>query len=398
MARDRMTLAMMIGIPTLQLLLFGYAINLDVRSPTGGGGRPGRYRAASRALVRDMLATEVIDPVAAAQTPEQIQALIRAGRIEVGLVVPPDFERRLSEGREVMQVIVDGADTSVQGAARQLAQMPLDGRLSTAQAGARISVLPLYNLQRKSATNVVPGLIGVILTMTLVMFTAMAIVRERERGNLEMLITTPVSSAELMLGKVLPYIAVGLVQATLVLLLGGWLFEVPVVGGFGPVYVVSMLLIVANLSLGLLISTVAQSQFQAMQMTFFLFLPSILLSGFMFPFDGMPWPARWLAEVLPLTHVHALDPRRNAARRGAARAVARCAGAGGVLGGDDDAGNPAFPQAPGLRAAEAENDLNRHFIRKNRSPASPGFRYLLRSFRSVGIDRPGYAPWPMRTT
>jgi len=301
MARDRMTLAMMIGIPTLQLLLFGYAINLDVRHlPAAVADQADT--AASRALVRDMLATEVIDPVAAAQTPEQIQALIRAGRIEVGLVVPPDFERRLSEGREVMQVIVDGADTSVQGAARQLAQMPLDGRLSTAQAGARISVLPLYNPQRKSAINVVPGLIGVILTMTLVMFTAMAIVRERERGNLEMLITTPVSSAELMLGKVLPYIAVGLVQATLVLLLGGWLFEVPVVGGFGPVYAVAMLLIVANLSLGLLISTVAQSQFQAMQMTFFLFLPSILLSGFMFPFDGMPWPARWLAEILPLTH------------------------------------------------------------------------------------------------
>lgn len=315
MSRDRMTLAMMIGIPTLQLLLFGYAINLDVRHlPAAVADQADT--AGSRALVRDMLATDVIEPVAAAQTPEQIQALIRAGRIEVGLVVPPDFERRLSEGREVMQVIVDGADTAVQGAARQLAQMPLDGRLSTAQSGARISVLPLYNPQRKSAINVVPGLIGVILTMTLVMFTAMAIVRERERGNLEMLITTPVSSAELMLGKVLPYIAVGLVQASLVLLLGGWLFEVPVVGGLLPVYVVSMLLIVANLSLGLLISTVAQSQFQAMQMTFFLFLPSILLSGFMFPFDGMPWPAQWLAEVLPLTHFMRLI--RGVMLRGAA--------------------------------------------------------------------------------
>ncbi|HVJ37022.1 MAG TPA: ABC transporter permease [Stenotrophomonas sp.] len=315
MSRDRMTLAMMIGIPTLQLLLFGYAINLDVRHlPAAVADQADT--AGSRALVRDMLATGVIEPAAAAQTPEQIQALIRAGRIEVGLVVPPDFERRLSEGREVMQVIVDGADTAVQGAARQLAQMPLDGRLSSAQSSARISVLPLYNPQRKSAINVVPGLIGVILTMTLVMFTAMAIVRERERGNLEMLITTPVSSAELMLGKVLPYIAVGLVQATLVLLLGGWLFQVPVVGGFGAVYAVSMLLIIANLSLGLLISTVAQSQFQAMQMTFFLFLPSILLSGFMFPFDGMPWPAQWLAEILPLTHFMRLI--RGVMLRGAA--------------------------------------------------------------------------------
>ncbi len=301
MTRDRMTLAMMIGIPTLQLLLFGYAINLDVRHlPAAVADQADTT--GSRMLVRDMLATDVIEPVASAQTPEQIQALIRAGTIEVGLVVPPDFERRLSEGREVMQVIVDGADTSVQAAARQLAQMPLDGRMSSAQSAMRVSVLPLYNPQRQSAINVVPGLIGVILTMTLVMFTAMAIVRERERGNLEMLITTPVSSAELMIGKVLPYIAVGLVQATVILVLGAWLFEVPVAGGLFAVYMVSMLLIVANLSMGLLVSTIAQSQFQAMQMTFFLFLPSMLLSGFMFPFDGMPAPAQWLAEVLPLTH------------------------------------------------------------------------------------------------
>ncbi|WP_433851130.1 ABC transporter permease [Stenotrophomonas nitritireducens] len=315
MARDRMTLAMMIGIPTLQLLLFGYAINLDVRHlPAAVADQADTV--GSRALVQDMLSTGVIEPVAAARTPQELQALIRAGRIEVGIAVPPDFERRLDEGREVMQVIVDGADTSVQAAARQLAQMPLDGRLSTARAGARISVLPLYNPQRQSAINVVPALIGVILTMTLVMFTAMAIVRERERGNLEMLITTPVSSAELMLGKVLPYIGVGLVQASLILLLGGWLFDVPIAGGLLPVYAVSMLLIVANLSLGLLISTVARSQFQAMQMTFFLFLPSMLLSGFMFPFDGMPRSAQWLAEVLPLTHFMRLI--RGVMLRGAA--------------------------------------------------------------------------------
>ncbi|MEQ4575703.1 MAG: ABC transporter permease [Gammaproteobacteria bacterium] len=301
MMRDRMTLAMMIGIPTLQLLLFGYAINLDVRNLPAAVADLADT-AASRALVRDMLATGVVEPVAAARTPAEIQSLIRAGTIEVGIVVPTDFERRLGEGREVMQVIVDGADTSVQAAARQLAQMPLDGRMSSAQSQARISVLPLYNPQRVSAINVVPGLIGVILTMTLVMFTAMAIVRERERGNLEMLIATPVSSAELMVGKVLPYIAVGLIQATVILVLGGLLFDVPVRGGLPAVYAASMLLIVANLSLGLLISTRAQSQFQSMQMTFFLFLPSILLSGFMFPFDGMPRLAQWLAEALPLTH------------------------------------------------------------------------------------------------
>ena len=299
MARDRMTVAMMIGIPTMQLLLFGYAINPDVRNlpaavadmaDTGG----------SRALVQDMFATGIVRPTAAAQTPQELQALLRAGQIRIGILVPPDFERRRIDGREAVQVIVDGSDTSVQASARQLAQMPLEGQrvASTPQ----ISVLPLYNPRRISAINVVPGLIGVILTMTMVMFTAMAIVRERERGNLELLITTPVSSAELMIGKVIPYIAAGLVQATLVLLLGALLFQVPVHGSLLGVYAASSLLIVANLSLGLLVSTLARTQFQSMQMAFFLFLPSIMLSGFMFPFDGMPRVVQWLAEVLPLTH------------------------------------------------------------------------------------------------
>lgn len=300
MARDRMTVAMMLGIPALQLLLFGYAINLDVRNlpaavadMADSGG--------SRALVQDLFATGVIQPVAGARTPQELQRLLRQGKIKIGIVIPPDFERRRIDGREAMQVIVDGSDTSVQYAARQLAQMPLDGRGFSASQG-QISVLPLYNPERRSAVNVVPGLIGVILTMTLVMFTAMAIVRERERGNLELLITTPVSSGELMVGKVLPYIGVGLVQTTVVLLLGMWLFKVPINGSLWGVYGAAMLLIVANLTLGLLISTRAQTQFQSMQMAFFLFLPSILLSGFMFPFDGMPKAAQWIAEVLPLTH------------------------------------------------------------------------------------------------
>ena len=147
-----------------------------------------------------------------------------------------------------------------------------------------------------------PGLIGVILTMTMVLFTAVAIVRERERGNMELLIATPVSSAELMIGKVLPYVAIGLVQTTVVLALGMWLFQVPLGGSLLHAYIAACLLIVANLTLGLLISTRAQSQFQAMQMTFFIFLPSILLSGFMFPFAGMPKVVQWMAEALPLTH------------------------------------------------------------------------------------------------
>lgn len=198
----------------------------------------------------------------------------------------------------------------VQSAAIQLAQVPLETRPTSntrplregSIAGGPISVTSFYNPQRRSAVNIVPGLIGVILTMTLVMFTAVAVVRERERGNMELLIATPVSRSELMVGKVLPYAAIGLLQTTLVLVLGTWLFQVPIRGSLLDIYLAAVLLVLANLALGLLISTRARSQFQAMQMTLFLFLPSILLSGFMFPFAGMPRPVQWLAEVLPLTH------------------------------------------------------------------------------------------------
>ena len=299
MARDRMTVAMMIGIPSMQLLLFGYAINPDVRHLPAAVADMANT-AGSRALVQDMFATDIVRSVAGARTLQELQALLQAGQIRIGILIPADYERRRLDGREAVQVIVDGSDTSVQASARQLAQMPLEGQ--RVAGPAQISVLPLYNPRRIAAINVVPGLIGVILTMTMVMFTAMAIVRERERGNLELLITTPVTSAELMIGKVLPYIAAGLVQATLVLVLGAWLFQVPVHGTLWGVYAASVLLIVANLSLGLLVSTMAKTQFQSMQMAFFLFLPSIMLSGFMFPFDGMPKVVQWLAEVLPLTH------------------------------------------------------------------------------------------------
>lgn len=313
MRRDRITLAMIILVPVLQLALFGYAINTNVRGLSAGivdeAGTAG-----SRALVMDMLATGVVAPVADATTPAQLMAWLQRGEIAVGIHVPPDFERRRMDGREVAQVLVDGSDTAVQGAAAQLAQLPVDGiavmALPTGVTGPRastpptrpISVVSFYNPERRSAVNIVPGLIGVILTMTMVLFTGVAIVRERERGNMELLIATPITSAELMIGKVLPYVAIGLVQTTVVLALGVWLFKVPVRGSLLDVYLAAGLLIVANLTLGLLISTKARSQFQAMQMTFFVFLPSILLSGFMFPFSGMPKAVQWLAEVLPLTH------------------------------------------------------------------------------------------------
>ncbi len=307
--RDRITLAMIVGIPVMQLLLFGYAINLNLRHLNAGVADQANS-AASRALVQDMVATGVIMPRSEAYTPDELMQALRRGEISVGIVVPADFERRRFDGREAVQVLVDGSDTVVQSAAIQLAQVPLETRPTSntrplregSIASGPISVTSFYNPQRRSAVNIVPGLIGVILTMTLVMFTAVAVVRERERGNMELLIATPVSRSELMVGKVLPYAAIGLLQTTLVLVLGTWLFQVPIRGSLLDIYLAAVLLVLANLALGLLISTRARSQFQAMQMTLFLFLPSILLSGFMFPFAGMPRPVQWLAEVLPLTH------------------------------------------------------------------------------------------------
>ncbi|WP_242110708.1 ABC transporter permease [Luteimonas aquatica] len=316
MRRDRITLAMIVGIPVMQLVLFGYAINLNLRGLSAGVADQANT-AASRALVMDMVATGVIAPGVSATSPQQLMQRLRRGEISVGVVIPPDFERRRQDGREAVQVLVDGSDTVVQSAAIQLAQTPLDAtpatnlispRAGAAQAGSgqpaggQISVVSFYNPERRSAVNIVPGLIGVILTMTMVLFTGVAIVRERERGNMELLIATPVTSAELMIGKVLPYAVIGLVQTSVILLLGMWLFQVPIRGSVLDVYLAAVLLILANLTMGLLISTRAQSQFQAMQMTFFVFLPSILLSGFMFPFAGMPRVVQWLAELLPLTH------------------------------------------------------------------------------------------------
>ncbi|GAB1596101.1 ABC transporter permease [Lysobacter claricitrinus] len=300
--RDRITLAMIAGIPILQLVLFGYAINLNLRGlATGVCDQAGTSN--SRLVVMDMVATGVVAPTRVVSTPDQLMTLLRRGEIDVGIVVPTDFERRRSEHREAVQVLVDGSDTAVQAAAAQLAQMPLDDtQRSALPREMPIGVVAFYNPERRSAVNIVPGLVGVILTMTMVLFTGVAIVRERERGNMELLIATPLSRSELMVGKVLPYAAIGLVQTTFVLALGVWLFKVPVRGSVLDVYLAATLLILANLALGLLISTRARSQFQAMQMTFFVFLPSILLSGFMFPFSGMPRVAQWLAEVLPLTH------------------------------------------------------------------------------------------------
>jgi ABC-2 type transport system permease protein len=218
--------------------------------------------------------------------------------------VPHDFERRVEHGeRPPAQLLVDGSDPIVLGASRGIAELPVRTRPVGARAApATFEVRAYYNPERRSEVQIVPGLMGVILTMTMVLFTAIAIVRERERGNLELLINTPVRTPELMLGKILPYVAIGMIQVTLILLVGSLLFDVPMRGSLYDVYVAGFVFVTASLALGLLISTFAATQMQAFQITFFSFLPQILLSGFMFPFDGMPRAAQQIAEVLPLTH------------------------------------------------------------------------------------------------
>ncbi|MFC1777304.1 ABC transporter permease [Pseudomonadota bacterium] len=301
--RDRLTFGMIVGIPVIQLLMFGYAINMDVRNLEAAVADLSAT-SASRQIVMDMSQTQIIDVVKQVSSASELEHLMRQGKISVGIYIPPDFDRRLHQAdRSAMQLLVDGSDTVVQGAAAQLAQVAQQSR--TSPYNDRPPVMELrtyYNPERRSPVNTVPGLIGVILTMTMILFTAVAIVRERERGNLEMLITTPVKTPELMLAKITPYVFIGLIQVSLVLLLGHLLFQVPMAGSLLDTYIITLVFIVANLALGLLISTLVSTQFQAMQLSFFVLLPSILLSGFMFPFAGMPRPAQIIAEALPLTH------------------------------------------------------------------------------------------------
>ena len=307
--RDKLTFAMIVGIPTMQLLLFGYAINMDIRHLPAAVLDQART-AQSRELVAEIAQTQVLDFDYRLRTPQDLDTLLRQGAISAALVIPPDFERRLiqsnagEQDRPPLQIVVDGSDQTVQQAVRQLAALPLQALLNPAAASRpdNVEIVNFYNPGRRAPINTVPGLIGVILTMTMVLFTAMALVRERERGNLEFLIATPVSPAELTVGKVLPFVGIGLLQVTLVLLLGVAIFHVPIRGSLVAVYAASLVFIVASLALGVFLSTLAKSQFQAMQPAFFTFLPQILLSGFMFPYAGMPWPAQWLAEIFPMTH------------------------------------------------------------------------------------------------
>ncbi|MBU0946485.1 MAG: ABC transporter permease [Proteobacteria bacterium] len=302
--RDRLTFGMVVMIPLIQLVLFGYTINTDVRDVPAAVA-DSLENSFSRQLVQDLQASQVLDFRSIVHSPQELEQLIASGAVSAGLYIPPDAENRYYLGdRPYAQILIDGSDTVLAAAVTSLARFPFlpGGVIANKSQGLGLSTRLLYNPEKRAALFTVPGLLGVILTMTMIMFTSIAIVRERERGNMELLIATPIKNIELMVGKISPYIAIGMVQVSIILFLGVLLFQIPVAGKLVPIFIACLIFILANLTLGLIISTLARNQLAAMQMFIFVFLPSMLLSGFMFPFVAMPKIAQQLAEVLPLTH------------------------------------------------------------------------------------------------
>ena len=313
LSRDRVTFGMIVGVPLLQITLFGYAINYDVRN-LATVIQDDANTSMSREFIAQLRATQVVHVSHTTASSAELDRLMREGRASMAVVIPRDFERRLqSDTRPVVQILVDGSQPSIAGVAGGIAAMPILARHGEGPYSGgkrmeprRIEIRTLYNPEKRTAVQIVPALIGVILSMTMVLFTSGAIVRERERGNLELLIATPLGRLELMVGKLLPYVGIGLIQTTLILIVGSYLFNVPVVGKLANLYAATLLFIAASLGLGLFVSTLAHTQFQAFQLAFVTMLPSILLSGFMFPFEGMPVVAQWIAQVLPLTHFNVI--------------------------------------------------------------------------------------------
>jgi ABC-2 type transport system permease protein len=315
--RDRITFAMIVGIPIVQLTLFGYAINTDPRDmPTAlivaDASEWSRSIAAAMQTSRYFRIVDGIDDEDAAR-----HALAQ-GKVQFVVTIPVDFARKLARGeRPSLLVEADATDPLASSMALAAAQGIVDSVVAKDLAGPLAALKPvpppfaidvhrLYNPESNTQYNIVPGLMGVILTMTMVMMTGLAITRERERGTMENLLATPARPLEVMSGKIVPYIAIGLLQATIILLAAHWIFAVPLFGSMVALYVTSLLFVAANLTVGITLSSLAQNQLQAVQLTFFYFLPNILLSGFMFPFQGMPRWAQWLGSVLPLTHFNRL--------------------------------------------------------------------------------------------
>ncbi|MDQ2671128.1 MAG: ABC transporter permease [Gemmatimonadota bacterium] len=308
MRRDRFTLAMMIGIPAVQILLFGYAIQTEVRNVPAVVLDESRSRA-SRELVAALENTGNFRITGTVSGRGELSATIGRGAASAGIVIPPDYARDIARGRPASaQVVVDAADPlSSQAAigAAALAAQVISRRVAGAPGApprVDVRVRPWYNPALRSSTYIVPGIVGVLLSLTLILITSMAIVRERERGTLEQLVVTPITRTALMLGKIVPFVLVGYVQMTVILILGRLLFGVPIRGSILLLYLVAFAFIVANLAIGLFLSTLVRTQAQAMQLGFLFLLPNILLSGFMFPIAAMPGPAQWLGAALPLTY------------------------------------------------------------------------------------------------
>lgn len=312
--RDRLTYAMIVGIPVVQLLLFGYAINSDPKHlPTAvlvqdKGAFP-------RSVLGAIKNSDYFDLRYTARSPDEMRRLIEQGEVQFAVTIPGDFTRRVVR-RDHPQILVeaDASDPSATGpAAAALASLPqfalmhdLKGPLAHAAATEQpfeVVVQRRYNPESITAYNIVPGLVATILTITLVMMTALGMTREAERGTMETLLSTPLRPLEVMIGKLTPYVMVGVIQATLIISLARVLFGVPMAGGWLALVVGLFLFIIGSLALGFLVSTVARTQLQAMQMAVFYLLPSILLTGFLFPFRGMPQWAQWIGTVIPVTHM-----------------------------------------------------------------------------------------------
>ncbi|MEN6425078.1 MAG: ABC transporter permease [Phycisphaerales bacterium] len=313
MRRDRVTFGMMIGIPLLQLVLFGYVINSDPKHlPAAVLLRD--HGPQGRTLLHAIRNSGYFDFVCEARTETEARDLLARGEVQFVVNIPEDFTRSLLRGdRPAVLVEADATDPAATGNALGALRTLMSTAFQNDFKGPLAFLAPepgavdlrlhaMYNPEAITQYNIVPGLMGVVLTMTMVMITALAITRERERGTMENLLAMPAHPTEVLVGKLVPYILVGYVQVGLILVVARTLFQVPMMGSLLLLLAVSLVFITANLAMGITFSTVAANQLQAMQMAFFFFLPSMLLSGFMFPFRGMPGWAQALGEILPLTH------------------------------------------------------------------------------------------------
>jgi ABC-2 type transport system permease protein len=315
--RDRITFAMIVGIPIMQLTLFGYAINSDPKHLLTGV-LVQDHSEFTRTFVAGMKASNYFDIVEELPDEAAAHAALARGELQFVLTVPPDFTRQLLRGeRPALLLEADATDPSATGNAisaalrlpESVAAKDLVGPLAALAGGAppfEVRLHALYNPEGITQYFIVPGLMGVILSMTLVLMTGLAITRERERGTMENLLAMPITPLEVMSGKMVPYILIGLIQVTIILIAAAAMFHVPFMGNFVTFYCAALFFIAGNLAVGISLSSLAQNQLQAMQLTMFYFLPNILLSGFMFPFQGMPQWARAIGEVLPLTHFNRL--------------------------------------------------------------------------------------------